>query len=377
LVLEAGLDVGHTIRDWAHVRLFTDWRSVVDPAAAGLLEASGWVAPPAGKFPTGGELVDRYLEPLGAILADHIRFGHKVIAISRRDRDKMVTDGRYDLPFLVRVELADRVVDLTADNVIDASGTWSTPNPMGAAGLPAIGEDKTVNIRYGIPDVLGRERSRYAVKKVLVVGAGHSAANVLLDLAELALEEPETTPMWALRRPDASKAYGAMEEDELPERGKVGLELRHRVEAGRIELVTDFRVTRVNKREGRVSVVGSGADGSERAIEVDEIVVATGQRPDLSITRELRLELDPWLEAPIRLAPLIDPNVHTCLTVPPHGVEQLSHPESDFYSVGIKSYGRAPTFLMATGYKQVESVVATIASSYFGPSVDQENRSIE
>jgi hypothetical protein len=248
---------------------------------------------------------------------------------------------------------------------------------MGAAGLPAIGEDKTVNIRYGIPDVLGRERSRYAAKRVLVVGAGHSAANALLDLAELALEEPETAPMWALRRPDASKAYGAMEEDELPERGKVGLELRHRVEAGRIELVTDFRVSRVGEREDGVSVVGSGADGSERAIEVDEIVVATGQRPDLSITRELRLELDPWLEAPIRLAPLIDPNVHTCLTVPPHGVEQLSHPESDFYTVGIKSYGRAPTFLMATGYKQVESVVATIASSYFGPSVDQENRSIE
>ena len=170
LVLEAGLDVGHTIRDWAHVRLFTDWRSVVDPAAAGLLEASGWVAPPAGEFPTGGELVDRYLEPLGAILADHIRFGHKVIAISRRDRDKMVTDGRYDLPFLVRVELADRVVDLTADNVIDASGTWSTPNPMGAAGLPAIGEDKTVNIRYGIPDVLGRER--YGLCVVALLGDG-------------------------------------------------------------------------------------------------------------------------------------------------------------------------------------------------------------
>ena len=233
---------------------------------------------------------------------------------------------------------------------------------MGAGGLPAIGEDGAVKIRYGIPDVLGRERSRYATKKIMVVGAGHSSANVLLDLAELALEEPRTVPVWALRRPDASKAFGAMEGDELPERGKVGLELRHSVEAGRINLLVDFAVSTVTEENGQVSVVGSRVDGSEHTIEVDEIVVATGQRPDLSITRELRLELDPWLEAPIRLAPLIDPNMHTCLTVPPHGVEQLSHPESGFFTVGIKSYGRAPTFLMATGYKQVESVVAQIAA---------------
>jgi len=362
LILEAGPDVGHTIRDWSHVRVFTDWQSVVDPAAVELLEATGWTAPEPREFPTGGDLVDQYLEPLGAILGDRIRFEHRVIAITRQNRDKVVTEGRDDLPFLLRVASPDGDVDVYADRVIDASGTWMSPNPMGAGGLPAIGEKGAVKIRYGIPDVLGRERSRYATKKVLVVGAGHSAANVLLDLAELALEEPRTVPIWAVRRPDASKAFGAMEEDELPERGKVGLELRHRVEVGRIDLLANFAVSTVTETDGRVSVVGAGVDGAERTIEVDEIVVATGQRPDLSITRELRLELDPWLEAPIRLAPLIDPNVHTCLTVPPHGVEQLSHPEFGFFTVGIKSYGRAPTFLMATGYKQVESVVAQIAA---------------
>jgi len=362
VILEAGPDVGHTVRDWAHVRLFTDWQSVIDPVAVAMLEASGWAAPPPKEFPTGGELVDRYLEPLGAILGDRIQFGHSVIAISRQNRDKVVTEGRDDLPFLVRVESADRVIELTADRVVDASGTWTSPNPMGAAGLAAIGEDTAVNIRYGMPDVLGRERSRYTGKRILVVGAGHSAANVLLDLAELALEEPETVPMWAVRRPDATKAFGAMEEDELPERGKVGLELRHRVEAGRIQLEADFRVASVTESSGRAYVVGSSVDGSERTLAVDEIIVATGQRPDLSLTRELRLELDSWLEAPIRLAPLIDPNVHTCLTVPAHGVEQLSHPERGFFTVGIKSYGRAPTFLMATGYKQVESVVGAITA---------------
>ena len=362
VILEAGPNVGHTIRDWAHVRVFTDWESVIDPAVVEVLKDAGWQAPPPGEFPKGGELVDQYLEPLGAILGDRVRFGHRVTAITRQNRDKVVTEGREDLPFLVRAETADGVVELTSEFVIDASGTWTTPNPMGAGGLPAIGEESVVNIRYGMPDVLGLDRSRYEGRRVLVVGAGHSAANVLLDLAELALETPETVPVWALRRPDAAKAYGAMEEDELPERGKVGLELRHRVEEGRIQLEADFRVASVSESNGRPLVTGTGADGSERTVAVDEIVVATGQRPDLSITRELRLELDPWLEAPIRLAPLIDPNVHTCLTVPEHGVAQLSHPESGFYTVGIKSYGRAPTFLMATGYKQIESVVTAISA---------------
>ena len=121
-------------------------------------------------------------------------------------------------------------------------------------------------------------------------------------------------------------------------------------------LVSDFRVNSVEAS----SVVGVDSSGAERVVPVDEIVVATGQRPNLEMTRELRLELDPALEAPVRLAPLIDPNVHSCLTVPAHGVGHLAHPESGFYTVGIKSYGRAPTFLMATGYKQVESVVSEI-----------------
>jgi hypothetical protein len=97
---------------------------------------------------------------------------------------------------------------------------------------------------------------------------------------------------------------------------------------------------------------------------VDQIVVATGFRPDLAPIRELRVALDPILEAPPALAPLIDPNLHSCGTVPPHGVVELSHPEPGFYIAGSKSYGRAPTFLMATGYEQVRSIVAEIAGDH-------------
>ena len=76
---------------------------------------------------------------------------------------------------------------------------------------------------------------------------------------------------------------------------------------------------------------------------------------------EIRLDLHSWLECPRQLGELIDPNEHSCGTVPPHGFAELSHPERDFFIVGMKSYGRAPTFLMMTGYEQVRSVVAALA----------------
>ena len=123
-------------------------------------------------------------------------------------------------------------------------------------------------------------------------------------------------------------------------------------------------------RIARVSAAADGvvveSDAGARIGPVDEIVVATGFRPDLSLARELRLKLDPWLEAPEALAPLIDPNLHSCGTVYPHGAAELAHPETDFYVVGMKSYGRAPTFLLLTGYEQVRSVVCALVGDEEG-----------
>jgi hypothetical protein len=89
-------------------------------------------------------------------------------------------------------------------------------------------------------------------------------------------------------------------------------------------------------------------------------VSATGFRPDHSFVSELRLDLDPILGSTRALAPLIDPNQHSCGTVPPHGVDELAHPEPGYYAIGAKSYGRAPTVLLATGYEQARSVVAAL-----------------
>jgi thioredoxin reductase len=361
LVLEAGSAVGASIRDWSHVRLFSPWKYLTDPVTRGMLEPTGWELPPADDLPTGGELVAGYLEPLASLpsLAPRILTGRRVVAVTRAGYDKVKTRGRESAPFEVHVRTAGGRKEIhRARAVIDASGTYGTPNPIGASGVPAEGEAELGDrIRYGIPDVLSSERGRYAGRRTLVVGSGHSAFNAVLDLAELARSEPGTEVVWAVRRADEGQMFGGGANDALPARGSLGERLKRLVDAGEVRLVKGFRVERLAALDGRVVVVGD----DDRAIgPVDEVVATTGFRPDLAMLRELRLRLDPWLEAPEALAPLIDPNQHSCGTVYPHGYEELKHPEPGFHVVGMKSYGRAPTFLLLTGYEQVRSVVAAL-----------------
>jgi hypothetical protein len=132
------------------------------------------------------------------------------------------------------------------------------------------------------------------------------------------------------------------------------------VRGGRIGVEPKFGLTHI-AASGRKLRLGAGSACCGRHVEVDELIVATGFRPDLSYLRELRISLDPALECPPSLAPLIDPNLHSCGTVRPHGARELAQPEPGFYFAGMKSYGRAPTFLMMTGYEQVRSIVADIA----------------
>lgn len=361
LVLEAAPAVAANVRDWGHVRVFSPWRYNIDKEARALLERSGWVAPDLDDIPTGGEIVDRYLQPLAALpeVASHLRFNHRVMAVSRQHMDKVKTGGREASPFVIRVETPAGEGEILASAVLDASGTWSTPNPMGANGLPAIGEkDHADRIHYGIPDVLGGLRGRYAGRRTVVVGSGHSAANALLDLARLAGQEPGTRVVWAVRGTDLRRVYGGGDADALAARGALGTALKNLQASGAVELVTGFRVAKVATVNGKLALESS--DG-QRIKGVDEVVAAAGLRPDLTPLRELRLKLDPWLECTEALGPLIDPNLHSCGTVRPHGVRELSHPEPGFYVVGMKSYGRAPTFLMATGYEQVRSIAAFLA----------------
>lgn len=370
LVLEAGEQVASAVSEWGHIRLFSPWRYNIDPAARRLLEASGWKEPDLEALPTGSELVESYLLPLASTepLRSCIHTDRRVTGVTRVGMDKVRSIGR-DRPFLIRtVDAAGDVRDFTAAAVIDASGVWGQRNPLGTGGLVAPGEEAAAaHITGPLPDVLGKDRERFAGKHTLVVGMGHSAANSLLALAELAEQAPDTTLTWAIRGADAARLYGGGDADGLPARGALGSRLKGLVDSGAITLVRQFAISGFEAAggccgapAGALSVHGETPQGPLK-IDADNVVAATGFRPDLDMLREVRLHLDPAVEAPAALGPLVDPNAHSCGTVPPHGERELAHPEEGFYIAGIKSYGRAPTFLLATGHEQVRSIAAALA----------------
>ncbi|MFE1440125.1 NAD(P)-binding domain-containing protein [Streptomyces sp. NPDC058739] len=363
LVLEAGAKAGAAVREWSHVRLFSTWGEVTDPAAEKLLAPTGWVKPDAETYPTGGDWADQYLQPLADILGDKVRVGARVTGVSRAGRDRIVDTDRETQPFTVHVAYADgREERILARAVIDASGTWAVPSPAGGDGLPALGERAAAGrISYRVPDLKDpATRTRYAGKRIAVIGSGASAFTALASLAELAKSQDGdgTHATWILRRGISGSTFGGGTADQLPARGALGLAAKAAVDEGHADAVTGFR-TEAIARDGEHLILV--AEDGRRLAPVDELIVLTGFRPDLSFLDELRLGLDERLQAPIELAPLIDPNQHSCGTVYPHGVKELSHPEEGVYLVGMKSYGRAPTFLALTGYEQVRSVVAAIA----------------
>ena len=361
-ILEAGDRVASSIRLWGHTRLFSPWRHLIDPASRRLLEAGGWTAPAdEGRAPTGRELVDDYLEPLAALpeIGSRIQFGTRVVAVTREGMDRTRTAGRATTPFVLRIQTPDGTVEeLSGRAVIDASGTYTTPNPLGSTGLDPIGADDVDGlVLHALPDVLGVDRASFAGKHTVVVGAGHSAANTLIALAELAKEEPGTRVTWLIRNPSAIRVSSSPD-DELADRAKLGSRVDQLVHTGAIEQIDSFEISQLQRNsDGGVRMVGRRR-GENAFLDADVVVNATGFRPDLSMLREVRLELDDIVEAPKRLAPLIDPNLHSCGTVSPHGFAELRHPEPGFFLVGMKSYGRAPTFLLATGYEQVRSITA-------------------
>jgi len=363
IVLEAGPGPAYAVRQWQHVQLFSPWEYNVDKAAQRLLSSIGWNSPDPHVYPTGAELLDRYLDPLATKtpLKDVIRTSSRVTAVSRLGFDKAKTRGREKAPFEIRYQNGKGPETLRADAVIDASGTWFSPNPAGANGLPAIGErEARSRISYAMPDVLGKDRARFAGKTIAVLGAGHSAIGTLTDLTSLARSVPGTDVIWLLRGNDPAKAFGGGANDKLAARGELGAHFATLVASGQVKVEAEFSLTQIVSAGDRLRVATrSGCCG--RSIVVDELIVATGFRPDLSFLSEVRLRLDPAIEAPVALAPLIDPNEHSCGTVRPHGARELAQDEPGLYLAGIKSYGRAPTFLMLTGYEQVRSIAAELA----------------
>lgn len=361
ILFESGTSVGANLLDWGHVRVFSPWRYNIDKAAEKLLREIDWAKPAEDGLPTGGELVSRYLLPLSfhPKIESHLHLSSKVLSITRKGMDKVRTSGRENVPFLLKVKQDGKLKSYEASGVIDASGTWQNPNPIGAGGVFAPGElENSDRIAYRIPDIPGRDRLKYAGKTVVVAGAGHSAINSLLDLAALKEEYPATAIHWVLRRANLSSVYGGREDDALEARGALGIRIEQLVRAGKLHIHTPYFIHELVAENDALTVRGYMQGVYKEITGVDEIIANTGARPDFSLLREVRVETDAALECVPELAELIDPNIHSCGTVRPHGEMELRQPEPNFYVVGAKSYGRAPTFLMATGYEQVRSIAA-------------------
>jgi thioredoxin reductase len=364
ILFESGDTVASNILTWKHVRIFSPWRYNIDKAAREILSATNWHAPDDDVIPTGEEIYRQYLQPISQAEAikPFIHLQSRVISVGRKNMDKMKTSGRHRQPFVVQVLYkGEDIMIFEAKAVIDASGTWTNPNPLGSGGFYAIGEiENRANIFYGIPDILGRDVDRYKNKQVLVVGSGHSSIQALLELDKLKAKYPDTEPHWIIRK-DLDKVYGGKGQDALAARGALGSQAEKLVTEDKINVYTPFQIQQIVRRDAKLDIIGYQGEEKRILPSIDEIISSTGSRPDFSFLREVRLDTDPALESVSSIADLIDPNVHSCGTVRPHGEKELRHPEKDFYIAGSKSYGRAPTFLMATGYEQVRSIVAAIS----------------
>jgi thioredoxin reductase len=358
IVVERGRGPAAAVSEWGHVRLFSAWPELTDAAARRLLAPTGWSAPASG-YPTGAEWVSSYLAPLADLLGDRVRYETTVTGVARQGRDKVVDGGRKSLPFVVHTVDADgHESRLPARAVVDASGTWGLPNPAGADGFPALGEAVAADrISYRIP----ADVSELAGSHVVVVGAGHSATHAVLRLSELARQAPGTRVTWLLRRGSAANVFGGGVGDELPERAALGSRARAAIDGGIVDLVTGFRVAEFRRRADGLTVVAE--DGRDVA-GVAHVFALTGFRPDTEMLRELRVDLDPALEAVSGIASEIDPNIHSCGSVGATGARELAQPEQGFFIVGAKSYGRAPTFLALTGFEQVRSVAAHLVGDH-------------
>lgn len=368
IVIEKGESVGAAMLEWGHVKLFTPWKYIVDAAVERLLSQTDWQSPEKESMPTGRDIVVQYLIPAATstALESAIVYDATVTAVAKTNLSKSSSNDRDATGYTVHYQTGEgEHHTLHADAVIDASGTWYSPNPIGLDGLPVPGERENQDvIHYGIPDVRV-QKNEYEGMRTLVLGGGHSAINVVLDLLRLQESSANTKIHWGLRTNNLEKLLGGGLNDQLPARGELGMAAKRAIDSGALSLLAPVNVQAISRTPSGLTVRLS-VDGNTQFIEVDKLIVAAGFRPNLDILRELRLDIDEIVEAPTPLAPHIDPNLHSCGTVKPHGVEELTHHDKNFYIVGMKAYGRAPTFLMLTGYEQVRSIAAELAGDHEG-----------
>lgn len=358
VLFEAGEHVGTSFLDYGHVRLFSPWEYNLDPASKAFLLEAGWAEPVAKRLPYARDIVHEYLKPLSELaqFKPHIHLSSEVMAVGREDIDKRKSAKRNETPFVLYVKSQGSIKEFRARAIIDASGTWQQQNPIVSSGVSLPNElEVSHQICYGIPDVLKKDKERYLGKRTVVVGSGHSAINVLINLGKLKQEDPSTSIVWILRKQHVSEAFGTPK-DKILGRFQLGESIQRLVNYGAVEVFTPFQIKDIRRSSDLSLEILGIMDGNKKMVsQVDEIISNTGSRPNFNILREVRHNFDAAIECAPKLAEIIYPKKGI---VPPHGEEYLRQPEKDFYIIGAKSFGRASTFFLTTGYEQARSVVA-------------------
>ena len=352
-IFERG-EVADSVRQWGHVRMFSPFAMNVSVEGFGLLRARGIDLPNGQERLTGAAFADLYLDPLAAHLGAPVHLRTEVVAIARdaTRKNELIGDAeRADIPFrlLVRHDGIERFE--TADLIFDCTGTFCTPNPLGDAGIPALGESAHREfVSYGIPDV-----RPFAGKRLLVVGGGHSAATVVCELSALA----GTKITWAVRKPLALPCR-RIPNDPLTARDALAAAANELV-AGRVRFLPATTAEALAKN-GLGLDVTLRCDGKWEVVTVDHIIAATGFRPDMNLARELQVQTCWATEGTYKLAAaLLGETGGDCLAVAGFGAESLVHPEPGYFTLGMKSYGRTPDFLIRTGLEQFTSLLDWLA----------------
>lgn len=355
-VFERG-EAADAVGQWGHVRMFSPFSMNATKRGLARLHCAGANLPRPHELLTGAEFRESYLTPLARGLPSGIVHENSTVAAIGRSRvlkgDHIGETTRGATPFrlLVKHNANERIV--TADVVLDCSGTYGQPNHLGDGGIPAPGERVCADrISYGIPDVSGTERSRFEGRRVLVVGAGLSAATVIYNLAAL---DSGTEIQWLWRRA-CELPVEEIADDPFPARARLARAANRLVEDGRVDVYRAASIEALEPHKAALQIKVMNAERSF-AIECDEVIVTAGFRPDITLTRELQVRTCWATEGTYPLAAsLLGEAGADCSKTPAFGAEMLMHPEPGYFALGMKSYGRNPKFRLRTGYEQIETV---------------------
>lgn len=372
-------NIGHHIRQWGHIKLFSPFHMNHSNWGPHLLIRAfpKLILPEESSCISGNEYVSNYLEPLSQLpeLSNKIFLETRVIQIGKEDLSKnkyIAEDLRLDHPFRILVAQDNSKFIHQTHAVIDASGVYSSPQFMGSGNIPALGEleakkEIKTHIHSGIPDILGINRLRFANRKILLVGSGHSAATSLKAFQKLVQETSQTKVLW-LSRSRQKNLYDIFVNDPLPDRdalSRLGNSLATKT-PNWLEYLpgsTVQQITSLPQNNQSVFKITVKTDSGYREFEIDEIISNVGFMPDNSLYRQLQIHECYATSGPIKLAATLLEESTDCLAHSTQDIETLKNPEPNFFILGNKSYGTNPSFLLSTGIKQIETVMLHLSKT--------------